>query len=75
MAQQHVVPDEEEPLWIRGDGSSYAKVYILDEEGSWWSALIRRTLYRGHLDAHLTEMTVPDTPDLTGCDPISWSGT
>ena len=75
MAQQHVVPDEEEPLWIRGDGSSYAKVYILDEEGSWWSALIRRTLYRGHLDAILSRMELPDTPDLEGCDPISWGGT
>lgn len=75
MAQQHVVPDEEEPLWIRGDGSSYAKVYILDEEGSWWSALIRRTLYRGHLDAVLSRMELPDTPDLAGCDPISWGGT
>lgn len=71
MAEQSVVPDGEEPLWIRGEGSSYAKVYILDETGSWWSALIRRSLYGGHLDAHLSEMTVPDTPDLSGCDPIS----
>lgn len=75
MAEQHIVPDKEEPLWIRGDGSRYAKVYILDEEGSWWSALIRRSLYGGHLDAHLMEMTIPDTPDLSGCDPISWGET
>lgn len=75
MAEQHIVPDEEEPLWIRGDGSRYAKIYILDEEGSWWSALIRRSLYGGHLDAHLMEMTIPDTPDLSGCDPISWGET
>ena len=75
MAEQHVVPDEEEPLWIRGDGSSYAKIYILDEEGTWWSALIRRNLYGGHLDAHLMQKTVPDTPDLSGCDPISWEET
>lgn len=75
MAEQHVVPDEEEPLWIRGDGSSYAKIYILDEEGSWWSALIRRSLYRGHLDARLGRVDLPDTPDLSGCDPVSWEET
>lgn len=75
MAEQHIGPDEEEPLWIRGDGSSYAKVYILDETGSWWSALIRRTPYKGYLDAHLMRMDIPDTPDLSDCDPISWGVT
>lgn len=73
MAEQHIGPDEEEPLWIRGDGSSYAKVYILDETGSWWKALMG--FYREELDAHLMEMTIPDTPDLSGCDPISWGET
>ena len=72
MARQRLVPDGEEPLWIRGDGSSYAKVYIRDEAGSWWSALIRRTPHKGYLDAVLSRMTVPDTPDLSGCDPVSW---
>lgn len=75
MAERNIVPDEEEPLWIRGEGSSYAKIYILDEERTWWSALIRRSLYRGHLDAHLDRVDLPDTPDLSGCDPISWEET
>ena len=72
MARRHIVPDAEEPLWIRGDGSRYAQLYIRDETGSWWSALIRRSLYRGHLDAHLTELPIPDTPDRSDCDPIPW---
>ena len=69
MTEQHIVPDKEEPLWIRGDDNGYTHVYFRDEAGSWWKALMG--FYREELDAHLMEMTIPDTPDLSGCDPIS----
>lgn len=73
MTEQHIVPDKEEPLWIRGDDNGYTHVYFRDEAGSWWKALMG--FYREELDAHLMEMTIPDTPDLSGCDPISWGET
>ena len=73
MTEQHIVPDKEKPLWIRGDDNGYTHVYFRDEAGSWWKALMG--FYREELDAHLMEMTIPDTPDLSGCDPISWGET
>lgn len=73
MTEQHIVPDKEKPLWIRGDDNGYTHVYFRDEAGSWWKALMG--FYREELDAHLMEVTIPDTPDLSGCDPISWGET
>lgn len=69
MARRHIVPDAEEPLWI-GSDNRYAQVYFRDETGTWWKALMG--FYRGHLDAHLTETPIPDTPDRSDCDPIPW---
>lgn len=73
MAQQHIVPDEEEPLWVGSDDHGYTHVYFRDEAGGWWKALMG--FYRDELDVHLMEVTIPDTPDLSGCDPISWEET
>lgn len=73
MAEQHIVPDEAEPLWIRGDDNGYTHAYFRDEAGSWWKALMG--FYREELDAHLMRMTIPDTPDLSDCTPISWGAT
>ena len=49
---------------------NFAQIYFRDETGTWWKALMG--FYRGHLDAHLTELPIPDTPDRSDCDPIPW---
>ena len=72
MARRQIVPDAEEPLWI-GSDNRYAQIYFRDETGTWWKALMG--FYRGHLDAHLTETPIPDTPDRSDCDPIPWGET
>lgn len=70
LAEEGAVLAQNTPVWMEGD-HVFVTLYFPDSTGNWWQALVRRYLYHGGVEAHLSRCS--GAPELEGCVPAVWS--
>ena len=72
LAEEGAVLASHTPVWMEGD-ETFASLYFQDSTGNWWQAMVRRYLYYGGVETHLSRCI--HTPKLEGYVSAVWGQT
>ena len=69
LAEEGAVLAQNAPVWMEGD-KTFVSLYFQDSTGTWWKAMVRRYLFYGGVEAHLSRDG--GTPEREGCVQAVW---
>ena len=72
LAEEGAALASDTPVWMEGD-ETFASLYFQDSAGNWWQAMVRRYLYYGGVEAHLSRCI--HAPKLEGYASAVWGQT
>ncbi len=72
LAEEGAALASDTMVWMEGD-ETFASLYFQDSAGNWWQAMVRRYLYYGGVEAHLSRCI--NVPELEGYVLASWGQT
>ena len=72
LAEEGAAVSSDAPVWLEGE-RHFAFLCFQDNVGNWWKAMVRRYLYHGEVEAHLSAWS--GRPELDGYVPVTWGQT
>lgn len=72
LAEEGAAVSPDTSVWLEGE-RHFAFLCFQDSAGNWWKAMVRRYLYHGEVEAHLSAWR--GRPELEGYVPVTWGQT